>query len=212
MRFLLLSLVIAFVATARADLDALRQALPASAALLTWIDVSMEGIEEHWGCVVRNTGEPLWERLPGTGAGMQWTPQDRNLPGRLLLALTGDRTTAPSSAAEVASLTKALDDAATALLMDRFYQNLTGKREGLKGALGKAEALAEAKDWLRNLSLEEATQRLGTITKGVSRGTEQEALKEIKPPVGDPKANPKEVKPFAHPRYWAAFVLIGDPN
>ena len=22
----------------------------------------------------------------------------------------------------------------------------------------------------------------------------------------------KDVKPYAHPRYWAAFILIGDPN
>ncbi len=104
-----------------------------------------------------------------------------------------------------------VDDSATALLMDRFYQNLTGKREGLKGPLGKAEALAEAKDWLRTLSLEEATQRLGKITDGVGRGKDQPALK-VAPLAADPKADPREAKPFAHPRYWAAFVLIGDPN
>lgn len=104
-----------------------------------------------------------------------------------------------------------VDDSATALLMDRFYQNLTGKREGLKAPLGKADALAEAKTWLRNLSLEEAAQRLGTITDGVARGPEQEALK-VTTPALDPKANAREVKPFAHPRYWAAFILIGDPN
>src|SRR5262249_51722185 len=46
-----------------------------------------------------------------------------------------------------------VDDAATALLMDRFYQNMTGQREGLKAPLGKAEALAEAKQWPGNLSL-----------------------------------------------------------
>jgi tetratricopeptide (TPR) repeat protein len=97
-----------------------------------------------------------------------------------------------------------VDDNATALLMDRFYQNL-------KARMGKAEALAEAKQWLRNLSLEEATQRLGAISNGVARGEVQEALK-VEPPVADPKADPKEVKPFAHPRYWAAFILIGDPN
>jgi CHAT domain-containing protein len=104
-----------------------------------------------------------------------------------------------------------VDDSATALLMDRFYQNLTGKRQGLKAPLGKAAALAEARDWLRNLSLEEATQRLGTITDGLARGKDQPALK-VTAPMADPNANPKEVKPFAHPRYWAAFVLIGDPN
>jgi CHAT domain-containing protein len=104
-----------------------------------------------------------------------------------------------------------VDDAATALLMDRFYQNLTGRRDGLKAPLGKAEALAEAKQWLRDLSLEEATRRLGAITDGVARGKGQEALKVV-PPVVGPQSNPKDAKPFAHPRYWAAFVLIGDPN
>ena len=38
-----------------------------------------------------------------------------------------------------------VDDTATALLMDRFYANLLGQREGLKTGMGKAEALAEAK-------------------------------------------------------------------
>src|SRR5262249_35344235 len=104
-----------------------------------------------------------------------------------------------------------VDDAATALLMDRFYLNLTGKRAGLKGPMGKVEALAEARDWLRNLSLAEATERLGAITDGGARGKGQEALK-LAPPAADPKADPRQVKPFAHPRYWAAFVLIGDPN
>src|SRR5262249_5577845 len=94
-----------------------------------------------------------------------------------------------------------VDDAATALLMDRFYQNLTGQRPGLKASLGKAEALAEAKGWLRNLSLEEATRQLGTITDGVARGKGQEPLKVV-PPEAGPLPGPKEGKPFAHPRYW----------
>src|SRR5262249_54169541 len=104
-----------------------------------------------------------------------------------------------------------VDDAATALLMDRFYLNLTGQREGLKAPLGKAEALSEAKSWLRALSLEEATERLGTITDGVARGKGQGPLKVV-PPAADPKAGPKQARPFAHPRYWAAFVLIGEPD
>lgn len=104
-----------------------------------------------------------------------------------------------------------VDDTATAMLMDRFYQNLTGKRPGLTGPLGKAEALAEAKRWLRELSLEEATQRLGTITAGVARGKDQPPLK-VAPPAAEAPADPKAARPFAHPKYWAAFVLIGDPD
>src|SRR5262249_49969176 len=45
-----------------------------------------------------------------------------------------------------------VDDASTALLMQRFYANLLGGRPGLSGPLPKAEALREAKAWLRGLS------------------------------------------------------------
>src|SRR5262249_55191140 len=45
-----------------------------------------------------------------------------------------------------------VDDQATALLMTRFYQNLLGRRAGLAGPLPKAEALDEAKRWLRGLA------------------------------------------------------------
>jgi CHAT domain-containing protein len=51
----------------------------------------------------------------------------------------------------------------------------------------------------------------GAITDGVARGKGREALK-VAPPAADPKADPREAKPFAHPKYWAAVVLIGDPN
>jgi CHAT domain-containing protein len=97
-----------------------------------------------------------------------------------------------------------VDDTATALLMDRFYRNLLGKREDGARALPKAEALREAKEWLRNLTATEALDRLGAITKGVVRG-QRPAREEM-------KAVPKDGKPYAHPRYWAAFILIGDPE
>ena len=44
-----------------------------------------------------------------------------------------------------------VDDTATALLMQRFYANLLGRRPGLTGPMPKAEALREAKAWLRGL-------------------------------------------------------------
>ncbi len=42
-----------------------------------------------------------------------------------------------------------VDDRATSLLMVRFYQNWLGKRDGLDKPMSKAEALHEAKEWLR---------------------------------------------------------------
>jgi CHAT domain-containing protein len=104
-----------------------------------------------------------------------------------------------------------VDDTATALLMERFYQNLFGKREGLSQPMPKAEALAEAKNWLRNLTRDEATKLAAAMTSGVARGKGEPALKLVVPAASNDEVA-KDDCPFAHPRYWAAFILIGDPN
>jgi CHAT domain-containing protein len=62
-----------------------------------------------------------------------------------------------------------VDDTATALLMTRFYQNLLGKRPGLEKPMPKAQALNEAKKWLRELSLEEAKQLAAGMVQDVNR-------------------------------------------
>jgi CHAT domain-containing protein len=78
--------------------------------------------------------------------------------------------------------------------MERFYQNLLQKK------LSKAEALREAKQWLRQLSRTDAKKEEDRL---VTRG------KTI--PV-DRKAATVSERPFEHPYYWAAFILIGDPE
>src|SRR5262249_31078472 len=103
-----------------------------------------------------------------------------------------------------------VDDTATVLLMDRFYRNLLGKREDGGKPMGKAAALHEAKQWLRNLPAQEALARLGTLTRGVVRG--EHLAREEMHSVPVPAAAASDYKPYAHPRYWAAFILIGDPD
>jgi CHAT domain-containing protein len=92
-----------------------------------------------------------------------------------------------------------VDDHATALLMTRFYQNLLGKRRGLDGPLPKAEALEEAKAWLRGLTAKDVGDELARLPRGA----------EVERPA---TLVTKEVHPYGHPYYWAAFILIGDPG
>jgi CHAT domain-containing protein/tetratricopeptide (TPR) repeat protein len=96
-----------------------------------------------------------------------------------------------------------VDDAATALLMARFYENLLGTPEGTVKPTSKAEALAEAKRWLRRLGPEEV--RL--LTKDLpTRGTRGRV---------EPRAkadSPAAVASYEHPYYWSGFILVGDPR
>jgi CHAT domain-containing protein len=104
-----------------------------------------------------------------------------------------------------------VDDAATALLMQRFYTNLLGKREGLKGPMGKAAALRQAKEWLRSLSRAEALRVAAEVSQGVERGKGR-PRQTLLPAPPEPALAVKDDRPYTHPYYWAAFVLIGDPD
>ena len=94
-----------------------------------------------------------------------------------------------------------VDDASTALLMTRFYENLLG--EGSVQSMSKAEALAEAKRWLRGLGPDE----VGQLTKDLAtRGTRGRVID--RQPAGKVAA----ARTYEHPYYWSGFILIGDPR
>jgi CHAT domain-containing protein len=104
-----------------------------------------------------------------------------------------------------------VDDTATALLMRRFYANLLGRRPELTGPSPKAEALREAKVWLRGLSRAEVLALTAELSGGVARGKGAKArqpdeLAAVVPAGGD------NDRPYAPPYFWAAFVLTGDPD
>jgi tetratricopeptide (TPR) repeat protein len=98
-----------------------------------------------------------------------------------------------------------VDDTATALLMQRFYANLLGARPGLSHPMSKVAALAEAKEWLRTITTEKIEVEVAALERGAKR--------KLATPVGagaQGKAGPRTDRPFSHPYYWAAFVLVGD--
>ncbi len=62
------------------------------------------------------------------------------------------------------------DDTAPALLMVRFYENLPGGRKELNEPLRRAEALEEARHWLRELPRRDAEALVSDKLAGTTRG------------------------------------------
>jgi len=104
-----------------------------------------------------------------------------------------------------------VDRTATALLMQRFYANLLGRRPGLTAPVPKAEALREAKAWLRGLRRAEVLALTAEQSGGIdrSKGAKDRRPAELAAAV---PAGGDDDRPYAPPYFWAAFVLAGDPD
>ncbi|GAB4191010.1 MAG: hypothetical protein OHK0022_04340 [Roseiflexaceae bacterium] len=87
-------------------------------------------------------------------------------------------------------------DLVTLLVMERFYQ-------GLSGGVAPAAALRDAQVAVRDLSGAELAE---TLTRWHNAGGELAALSDSFPVIA---ADQHETQPFADPQYWAPFMLIG---
>lgn len=94
-----------------------------------------------------------------------------------------------------------VDDLSTTLLMERFYRN------HLQGGMTFAAALQEAQRWLRQATAREMQleERWHQIYSTSSQAEERQvAYRQMR----YYRSNP-ELRPFAHPYYWAAFTVNG---
>lgn len=94
-------------------------------------------------------------------------------------------------------------DVATAILMQRYYQYV------LNDKLGRAEALQQAKYYVRDLTVGEMRQQWLT----------EEAISAVEKHSQDAAEGLRRLsqfsdnyRPYEHPKYWGAFVCIGNPD
>jgi CHAT domain-containing protein len=85
-----------------------------------------------------------------------------------------------------------VEDLPTFLLMQKFYEQLVA------GGLGVAVALQQAQLWLRTAT-QEAIKTIHQANAKAVHALADELLSEL----------PLDPQPFAHPRYWAGFVIFG---
>ncbi len=95
--------------------------------------------------------------------------------------------------------------------MQRFYANLLGRRSGLTAPLSKTDALCEAKTWLRGLSRADALAMTADMSSGIARGKGEKARQPDELDALVPAGGGND-RPYAPPHFWAAFVLVGDPD
>jgi CHAT domain-containing protein/tetratricopeptide (TPR) repeat protein len=87
------------------------------------------------------------------------------------------------------------EDLPTFLLMSHFYRELQRNSETYE----PAAALQAAQRHLRELMTSQIQQRLAELPTGSLHPNEQLLLAQ----------QPAQAQPYAHPRYWAGFILVG---
>ncbi len=91
------------------ELAHIQRRLPEDAAILTWVDVEGDPLSanpggEHWACVVRRQGEPVWVELVGSGVDGLWTDTDSQRCKLVREALSTRQSTPPNLQRDLALL------------------------------------------------------------------------------------------------------------
>ena len=86
-----------------------------------------------------------------------------------------------------------------------------GRRRGLTEPMPKAEALREAKVWLRSRGRAEALALTAELSGGVEQGKGNKGRQAVDLADMVPGGDDGD-RPYASPHFWAAFVLAGDPD
>ena len=87
-----------------------------------------------------------------------------------------------------------VDDDATRLLMTRFYENYIS-------GMTKMESLREAQTYVRDYVIEK-TVTVGSGKRPITAMEKEQARKR------KPQTVVRKIRPYADPRYWAAFILL----
>jgi len=77
--------------------------------------------------------------------------------------------------------------------------------------LPKAEALCEAKAWLRSLPRAEVLALIAELSGGIDRSKCAKARQPADLATAMPPGSDND-HPYSSPHFWAAFVLSGDPD
>ena len=102
-----------------------------------------------------------------------------------------------------------VNDKATSLLMTRFYQNYVRKARGVGKAHVQGRGVPRGEEMAAKPDSGRDRQRTGRpgAWRGAAAGEgHRRQRKEASP------SKSSALRPYDHPYYWAAFVLVGDPD
>jgi CHAT domain-containing protein len=92
-------------------------------------------------------------------------------------------------------------DVATAILMEQLYHNLLTEK------MGRAKALEQAQFYVRDLTIAQMCPQWLT-PEAITRITDRSLA--IGKHLRELSQKPENHRPYAHPKYWGAFICQGD--